>query len=129
MVRYYPEDDCFFYVEQLVPGAEPPIEIKTRRPAPPRQEVSAWGYGELFENQTGLRGSHFLPCRTRAIKLPTAGQRRLYEIHRTGPVGMQFAPMPESKILEEHTILNMYRKPTQEEQKKKTGGKKKGKKK
>lgn len=128
MVRYYPEEDCFFYVEKLVPGAEAPIPIKTRRPAPPRREVSTWGYGDLFESQTGIKGSRFLPCRTRAIKLPTAGQRRLFAIHRTGPVGMLYAPMHSSKVLETRIALGFDRQPEPEIPKKKAG-KKKGKRK
>lgn len=126
MVRYYPEEDCCFYVERLVPGADPAIPIKTRRPAPPRTEVGAWGYGAAFEGKTGLSGERFLACRRRDVRLPTAGRRRLFALHRAGPAGMEYAPLPQSKLLEWRAAVGLDKK--EEPKVVKAPAKKKGKK-
>lgn len=113
MVRYYPEADCCFYVERVVPGAERPTPIKTRRPAPPPAEVGAWGYGEAFEAKTGMLSGdkpQFLECRRRNVKLPIAGRRRLFAIHRTGPAGMENAAVARSKLLEWREAVGLDRK-------------------
>lgn len=109
MPRFYPDSNCDLYFEYSRdyyhdPGREILRKNQLKNPVcwyrdPSRKDLNrstmcVWGISENFKKETGFKADKFINSRIRSdFKLPTAGQRGLWKITRTGCAGMEHLPL------------------------------------
>jgi hypothetical protein len=111
---YYPENNCNFYVDyeqvrcgveekrswekiRKVPGIERHQAIEGRI-VKPVSTICSWGVKENYFRVTGFKPIITCGSRLRGVRLPTAGQRPLFHIHRKPPAGFLLSSLPMSKL-------------------------------
>lgn len=103
MPKFYPDNDCNFYVEKLIDYYHNPrLHVLRKNPTknpvpwfrdqdhsdPNRSFLCSWGCDETFEENTGLKSNKFIKTRLRKNSdFPAAGRPGLWRITRVSPCG------------------------------------------
>lgn len=119
MPRFYPANDCDFYVERVVDkyhNVQPPEpknhilrKNQLRNPVkwfrdqdhsePNRSFISSWGIEENYKKNTELTCNRYYRTRLRCnAAVPTAGQSAIWRTTRIAPCGFGKLPLHEWKI-------------------------------
>lgn len=126
MPRFFPDNDCDFYVERLRDNHHEAGREKLRKNQllnpvecyrdpikgdPNYSKMCTWGAGENFKLKTRFKCDKFIKSRLRRDnKMPIAGRRGLWKITQVGTAGMFNLPFHTWNLFDDWLSKSSYRK-------------------